>query len=373
LSRGLSIALVVAFTTVALVAIGTVWPIDTARMMAGSSLASGGSSPESAISKLLAQIGSREWNEAYESLANHSEFTEADFIRDINGGYPSLRTYATLSDFSIQPLHASQSEGLYRANLHWSSVVGLFQESRDLHVVSEDGQWRVAWPIVIEQRVPPQVIPVNYLRWDVIYRSSADDWGAQNAEAPHVHIVDMRPVDRGSGVSILGELLDDDTVPAFVTVKSTLIGKHNEILGTEDAFDKVSHILLPKEVTPFRIDFPNISLSQVDSIRMDPFSSLISASADPVIAIENQQFSGVPDGKLTGELRNESGEIVNIAHVLSTFYDNRGQLVWVGDSYENRALLPNLPARFSISVPPDIAGKVSTFRVITSAYSSSPS
>ena len=77
-----------------------------------------------------------------------------------------------------------------------------------------------------------------------------------------------------------------------------------------------------------------------------------------MIEIENQKLSGAPNSLLTGELRNESGQIVNITHVLGTFYDNRGQLLWVGDSYENRALLPNLPAQFSINVPVDIADRV---------------
>ncbi|MGA2695520.1 MAG: hypothetical protein ABSE92_05640 [Terriglobales bacterium] len=372
MNRGSLLALLIGAMTVGLVIIGTIWPVHTAQAMAGTGYSFNGSSgPQSAVTNLLAQVGSRDWNAAYGRLANRSEFSEADFIRDLNGGYPSLRTYATLADFSIQPLHILDNEGNFRVNLRWSSVVGVFQESRDLRVTKENGQWEVVWPIVAEQRVPPQVIPVNYLRWDVIYRGAGDDWAAQNVESPHVRIIDMRPIDRGNGVSILGEILNEDTVPAFVTVKSTLIGKNNQLLGTEDSFDKISHILLPKQVSPFRIDFPNVALSQVDSVKMQPSSSLIAASADPVIEIENQKISGAPNSSLTGELRNESGQIVNITHVIGTFYDNRGQLLWVGDSYENRALLPNLPAPFSVNVPVDIADKVATFRVVTSSYSSS--
>ena len=58
--------------------------------------------------------------------------------------------------------------------------------------------------------IPPQVIPVNYLRWDVIYRGAEDDWGAQDVESPHVRIVAMHPVDRGGGTIILGELLNEE-------------------------------------------------------------------------------------------------------------------------------------------------------------------
>jgi hypothetical protein len=125
--------------------------------------------------------------------------------------------------------------------------------------------------------VPPQVIPVNYLRWDVIYRGAGDDWGAQDVEVPHVRIVDMHPVERAEGVVILGELLNEDVVPASVSVSATLLSKKDQSsIATEGSFDKMSHLLLPKQVTPFLINFPNVSLSDVGSIRMTPLSNLIS-------------------------------------------------------------------------------------------------
>jgi hypothetical protein len=73
---------------------------------------------------------------------------------------------------------------------------------------------------------------------------------------------------------------------------------------------------------------------------------------------------------LTGRLLNQSGQVVNVAHVLGTFYDNSGQLIWVSDGYVERALLPETPESFAVSVPPDIASKVKTERAVTTTYSS---
>jgi hypothetical protein len=239
-----------------------------------------------------------------------------------------------------------------------------------LRVVRTGDRWAVAWPIVKEPRVPPQVIAVNYLRWDVIYRGAEDDWGAQDAESPHVRIVDMHPVDRGGGVVIMGELLNEDVVPAFVNVKATLLAKDGSALATEDSFDKISHILLPRQVTPFLIEFHNVALSQVDSVQMQPSSTLVAASADPVVEIEDQHLNPGSQASLSGKLLNQSGQVVNVAHVLGTFYDNTGQLIWVSDGYAERALLPGTPETFAMSVPPDIASKVKTQRAVTTTYSS---
>ncbi|MGC2245069.1 MAG: hypothetical protein WA609_00575 [Terriglobales bacterium] len=371
--NGVIFAVILVVATLALVAIGTIWPNQEESGVAepDAKFIISASTPQEAVNDVLQQISRREWHSAYELLGNKGEFSETDFKSDLTGDYGSLRSYAMLNQFDLQPLHASADQAVIRAHLLWSSVVGTFEDSRDLRVVKNGRRWEVNWPIVKQPRVPPQVIPVNYLRWDVIYRGPEDDWGAQDVEAPHVRIVAMHPVGRAGEVILMGELLNEDVVPAFVTVKATLLDHKGAALGTEDAFEKISHVLLPKQVTPFRIDFHNVRMSQVDSVRMQPSSNLVPASADPVIGIESQKLNPLPDPSLTGQLVNQSGQVVNVAHVIGTFYDGNGQIVWVADEYPSRALLPGTPVPFKISLPADISDKVKTFRVVTTSYISS--
>jgi len=370
-SKGYVLAAALGATTVALVVIGTVWPVPSAAAYAGGkSLLRSSSSPESAVATLGDEIRAQAWGKAYAGLANKATFTQPEFVRDLTGTYPSLRTYATLENFDVLPLHISTDEAEVQLKMHWSTVVGTSLSTRALHVVRDGDHWNVEWPIVKEAVVPPQVIPVNYLRWDVIYRGPGDDWGSQDVEAPHVRIVDMHPVERADGLMILGELLNEDVVPAYVTVAATLLGKDKAVIATEGSFDQISHLLLPKQVTPFLIKFPNVSLSEVGSVRMTPLSTLVTASADPVIEIENQQLNPAPGASLTGQLRNQSGQIVNVAHVLGTFYDKSGQVVWVADQYIDHALLPDVPVPFEIHIPQDLASQVSNQRSVIATYSS---
>jgi len=370
---GFWLGLFVALATAVLIVAGTLWPNFTGPAAAESKapLLGSASSPEGAVTSLLQQIARHDWGEAYASLANRSAFSQSDFMRDLTGDNGSLRAYASLDGFDVRPLRKSSDDAQVRAILRWASVVGSFEDSRDVRVVRNGSAWQAEWPVVKPVSVPPQVIPVNYLRWDVIYRGAGDDWGAQDVEAPHVRIVAMHPMDRAGGVVIMGEILNEDVVPAFVTVGATLVGKDNSTLASEDSFDKISHTLLPKQVSPFRIDFRDVSLAQIDSIRMKPFSTLVAASADPVIGIESQTLRPVPDSALTGQLVNQSGQIVNVAHVIATFYDQNGQIIWVGDEYPNRALLPETPVPFAITLPADVSSKVGNYRVIASTFVSS--
>ena len=262
MNNGRLFAALLGAVTVALVAIGTVWPAPSAAAYSGvGNMLRSSSTPEAAVENLGEEIRKQAWEKAYGSLANRAQFTETEFVKDLTGYYPSLLTYTTLDRFEVRPLHASANEAEMELKLHWATVVGLSVSTRDLHVVRNGDRWEPEWPIVRESIVPPQVIAVNYLRWDVIYRGSGDDWGSQDVEAPHVRIVDMHPVDRAEGVVILGELLNEDVVPAYVSVSATLLSKNQSPIATEGSFDRIDHLLLPKQVTPFLIQFHNVALS----------------------------------------------------------------------------------------------------------------
>ena len=371
MSQGRLLATAIAVTTGLLVTAGSLWPSAVAASYGGGKtegILSSTSTPEAAVNDLAAQLKLHALAKAYSSLANKAEFSEADFERDLLGTGLSLRTYATLDSVEVRPLHQSNTDADLTMKMHWSSVVGNFDDTRDVHAVKVGNHWALNWPLKHESPVPPQVIPVNYLRWDVIYRGAGDDWGSQDVEAPHVRIVDMHPLSRAEGVVVMGELLNEDVVPAFVSVKATLVTKAGETLDSEGSFDMISHTLLPKQVTPFIIHFPGTDLSKISTIRMEPTSVLVAASADPVVEIENQQYQEGSGAAVTGQLTNQSGHTVNVSHVLTTFYDANGQVVWVGGQYIDRALQPQTPVDFRVPVPQDLAGKVKSERTVVSTY-----
>lgn len=370
MSRGTLLAIFLGALTALLVVIGTIWPDASARVYAGTAgLMETASTPEAAVHNLGEEIRSQNWKRAYSNLANKEQFSESDFEHDITGRYPSLRTYSSLDHFDVRSIRSSDNDAVVQLTLDWSTVVGTQSDAYELNLVKDGERWAIHWPVGEKATTPAQMKPVEYLRWGVINRGPGDDWGVQDVDGPNVRIVDMHPVQRADGVVVLGELLNEDVIPAYVSVSATLQGKDQVPIATESAFDRISHLLLPKQVTPFLIQFPNASLSQVKSIRMEPFSALVSASADPVIAIDNAQLNPAPGASLSGQVVNESGQVVNVAHVLGTLYDKNGQLVWVVDQYVDRALLPQTPVAFSIPIPEDLAGRVSSERTVVATFS----
>lgn len=362
--------------TIVLVAVGTLFPAKSEVSVMyisgqGTGATQSDKTPEYTVLSVYDNIRQRQFHEAYQYIGNTNQVDEKEFTDDVRGTYGSLRTYSNLETTDVKVLHANDNEANVRATTKWATAVGPYYETRDYTVVNKGGVWKVNWPENTQAKVPPQVIPVNYLRWDVVWRGAGDDWGSQNVEAPHVRLISMKAVQHGTATVVVGEILNEDTVPAHVSVNATLVGKDGNAIGQESSFDKINHVLLPKEVSPFRIDFPNVRLDQVKSVRMQPDSSLIPASADPVIGVLNQRAIIDARGRhvLQGELENQSGMVVNIPHVLVTCYNNIGQVIWVSDGYVDRALLPQTPEAFSVDIPDDIAGQTQSYRVVVNQYS----
>ena len=329
-----------------------------------------GSTPDQAVRLMLSQIQAHNFDAAYARLANRSDVDKEAFAREFRGSYGSLLTYASLESFDVWGLHSSDQEATVRAKLHYSTAVGPLDDIRDMKVERSADTWKVFWPVETATKLPPQVIPVNYLRWDVINRGAGDDWGVQNVDSPQVRVLSMNAIQRPDSLVLVGEVVNEDSVPAYVNVGATLLDPGGNELAQESSFDKISHTLLPKQVSPYRIDFPNVRLERVKRVRMDTKALLVAASADPVIEVNEQKLETDPLGKkvLSGQLLNESGQIVNIPHVIAAYYDSNGKVIWVSDGYVAQALLPQVPMPFAVDIPPDVAKNIHTYRIVVNHF-----
>jgi hypothetical protein len=347
----------------------------TVGIAAGSALpgfSTSAATPEQGLSNFLIDVQKRNWDRAFSSVERTNDsVNEQAFIQEWIGSNGGLRAFSNLEGYDARPLHATDSDAQMRVRLHWSTPVGPVEDVRDFRLTHRGDNWKVVWDEAPLPNVPSQIIPVNYLRWDLVSGNAGEEWGSRNVDAPHVRIVSMNAVDSAEGSVVMGEVVNEDTIPAFVNVNATLLDSAGSSIDDETSFDKILHVLLPKQVSPYRIDFPHVSLSKVKNVHMDVKATLVPASSDPVIGVMNQKLDTDAQGRsvLHGELSNQSGQTVNIPHVIASFYDNNGKVVWVSDGYVERALLPQESEAFAVEIPKSLAGKVQSFHVVVNQYS----
>ena len=377
MKRALPIVVVIVAGTVALMFLGlsTGRSAGTVGVAAGTALpgfSAEASTPEQALNNFLSDVQRRNWDRAFSSIERTSDtLNEQAFAQEWIGWNGGLRSFSSLERFDTRPLHATNSAAQMRVRLHWTTPVGPVENVRDFKLAHRGDSWKVIWDEAPKPNVPAQIVPVNYLRWDLVSGTAGQDWGSHNVDSPNVRIISMNAVDSAEGAVVMGEVVNEDTIPAFVNVNATLVDGSGSAIDDESSFDKILHVLLPKQVTPYRIDFPHVSLGKVKNVRMDVKATLVPASSDPVIGVMNQKLETDAQGHsiLRGDLLNESGQTVNIPHVIASFYDNNGKVVWVSDGYVEQALLPQSTESFAVEIPQTLAGKVQSFHVVVNQYS----
>jgi hypothetical protein len=344
---------------------------DTVGITSGSSLlAPKPDTPDRALTLFLEDMQRRNWRKAFGDVAQANGVDEQAMMQEWSGSNGSLRTFSSLEGFQLWPLHQANDDAQIRARMRWSTPVGPVEEVRDFRMQREGNIWKVVFSKIETPGTPAQVVPVTYLRWDLVTGGESDAWGSHNLDAPRVRIISMNAVDSAEGTVIVGEVTNEDTVPAFVNVNAALIDGSGNVLDEESSFDRIAHILLPKEVSPYRIDFPGIPLAEVKNVHIDVRPALVPASADPVIGVIHQKIEKDAQGTsvLRGELLNQSGETVNIPHVIASFYDSNGRVIWVSDGYIDRALVPLGSEPFAVEIPRSLASKVQSYHVVVNHY-----
>jgi hypothetical protein len=360
----------IAILTPLLVVVGTLRPEHTASVMyisgQGSGVFASSRSPEAVIESMMENIKTHRYHDAYALVANINQVDEKDFLVDTRGTLGDLRSFSGLEDFEYHVLRKNDSEAVVRTTMRWATAVGEEYVTRDLKLVNRGGGWKVIWPEVKEAKVSPQVVLVNYSAWSVIWHGER----GQQAAPPQVRVTKMKATSHGNTTVVVGEITNEDSVPASVFVEGSLIGGEGKVLSTEGPLDKMLHVLLPKQSSPFRLDFPGIRLEEVKKVRMQPESALVSASTDPMVSVSDQHMDVDARGRhiLAGELLNDSGQLVNIPHVIGAFYDSAGQVVWVSHGYVDRPLLPQGKVSFTMEVPDDIAPQVQTYKVAVNQF-----
>src|SRR5438477_2661671 len=275
MKRALLIIMVLVAVTVILMFVGLNFSgsSNTLGVAKGSALpgfSANASTPEQALSNFLIEIQRRNWDRAFTSVERTSgTLNEQAFIQEWTGTNGGLRSFSSLEKYEARPLHATDSEAQMRVRMHWSTPVGPVEDVRDFRLAHRGDQRKMVWDETPAPNVPAQVVPVNYLRWDLVSGNASDEWGSHNVDSPHVRIVSMNAVDSAEGAVVMGEVVNEDTIPAFVNVNAALVDASGSAIDDESSFDKILHVLLPKQVSPYRIDFPKVSLSRVNNVRMD--------------------------------------------------------------------------------------------------------
>ena len=337
----------------------------------------------------------RRYSSAYDRLDPLTRPSMDQYLLQLSVINGLVASYGKLDSVYIHVVKSEPDHLQVRVNALWVTALLSYPTTDTLTMVKRQGQWYIT-PSSVDITLPPD----RFLRQPVV------EWHSQGRsvvtagttafgdiqDRPLLQILSARLVKVGKTYSVVGELINTDVNPADVTVTAVLFDKYHTILSTYNAQTGMIHKLLPKETTPFRVDFEGVAgtglidattlmgafkpglvtplhlKAPIASFEVYAKAVVAQQDLDRGVGAQDVSVQYEADGKphLVGTLYNSSTTEATVPHLLVTYYDKKNVVAWVDNYYIEQAVEPEHSEPFDIVLTP--ASAVDTIINTGNAY-----
>lgn len=344
-------------------------------------VAVGEESSEEVLEAYYDDLDFRRFGEAYERLdpLTRPSFPQYTIERSVQNGL--LSSYAKLENIRVEIVRGGDSFVEAEAHTDWVTSLTRYQTVQTHTLFERDGVW-VIEPDQADATIPPeQFVRREGVEWlsQGRRRVSTETTGfADVQDRPELEVLNARLVLVDGRYSVVGELINTDVDPADVTVTALLFDEMGKKVSQYNAQTAIVHKILPKEVTPFRIDYEGVAgaairdsviveeeagefdpeafteLDLTDAVaRFDLYAKAVITPRDLYrgVGVQNLRFLNTNTGYvLEGEVINHGTAEATIPHLLVTYYDEDGKVAWVDDFYLEVGVRPQRATRFEVAL-----------------------
>jgi hypothetical protein len=284
-----------------------------------------------------------------------------------------VASYGKLDSVRTQILSSEPERVEIQASTLWITALSEYTTVQRHVLVKRNNKWYIT-PDKVDLNIPPdQFFSQDKVTWysQGRRRVTTETTSFNDVlDRPQLQILSSRLVKFNNRYSVVGELINLDVNPADTTVTAFLYDANNNILSSYNAQYVMIHKLLPKEVTPFRVDFEGVAGSVLNEdpkfapgsytpltlkdapVRFEVYAKAVVTGRDLIrdVGAQDLHFEFGADGKtqLKGQLINAGTVEATIPHLLVTYYDDQNRVVWVDQFYIENGIRPQRMQDFAV-------------------------
>lgn len=328
--------------------------------------------PKNIVEAYYDAVDFKEFERAHSYLLPSEGKSLAQYMLEISVSDGLLSSYAKLDAIEIKTLSETKDEATLEVNTQWITPLQKYQKTKIETVKRVKNKWYLV-PEKTELDIPPdQLFSENTTQFYNHGRrkiSSEQTYHEDILKQPVVEVLSAKLVKVNDRYCIVGALQNVDNVPADISIKATLYSKNNKEVASYNAKDVIKHKLLPKETTPFRVDFEGIAWASEDEqipatfnpkefteIELTEAPSLFNLQVQANIATtdlyDGLSINGfeISSSKLQGELFNTGIQNATIPELIISYYNDAEELIWVENTYLEESVRPQRKGDFSINI-----------------------
>ncbi len=329
-------------------------------------------SPDNVVKAYYDAIDFKEFERAHSYLDPASDKTLSQFMLEISVSDGLLSSYAKLDGLAVVTKLKSDTTAQAHVDAKWVTPLKEISTQDELILIKREGKWHIE-PKQVDPDIPPEQLLIQsgttYYNHGKRSVTSEQTFHEDVLKQPVVEVLSTRLVQLDSSYAIVGTIQNVDNVPADISVTGALYDSDNNELARFNAKDVVKHKLLPKEITPYRINFEGIAWqhkSEEKPATYNPnlfididlaetpvnFEIQVAANVATTDLYQSIAVSNVRQEKeqLKGFLFNPSMEEATIPQLLISYYNQDKELLWVESKYIDESVRQQRKRPFSESL-----------------------
>ncbi len=326
--------------------------------------------PQQLIQSYMHQIDFKQFPKAYSLLDPETKPDIDQFILELSLEDGMLASYAKLDRWEvIQENKINESETVITIKAHWITAVKAYSSEHEMRCINRDKKWFLKHN-TFEKAIPMDAfISMPEVDFHSQGRRKADHKNTDKADIldrPEVYIIESNLIQNKDQYHIVGELMNMDNEPAYITIEAVLFDSVGQEIVTYHVNDVIVHNLMPKEKTFFRIDFEDVAWEQSQVKFPDSFDPEISNPyqflSNPtsfVVFVKStltderlHKLFGISDAFVSndiieGNLVNYGNHEIAIPQIITATTVDKS-LVWAERHYLPKGIRPQREKDFSI-------------------------
>jgi len=296
----------------------------------------------------------KRFDDAYELLDPDTRPSYDQFMLELSVEDGILASFAKLDSLDFD-INQNDENAKVLVSAHWVTSLDEYDSLHELNMVKRGRKWFLLKD-EFEKNIPPdQFFSLADLDYKNQGRRKANiDQTAREdvLDRPEMHVIQANFIKDSLGVYVVGSLQNIDNLPGFVSIEARVYDENGDELERAKAGHQVVHDLMPKETTPFKIDFKNSTVLQSDLKSKEVVLFLKTLVSDK----EMYKFMGTKNMKITnqekiqGQLLNYGTNEINVPQIIQAQYDQEGNIYWVESTFLERGIRPQRKKPFALSI-----------------------
>jgi hypothetical protein len=372
----------------------------------------------------------RRFDQAYARLDPTTRPAYDTYRTDLGADGGLVASFAQLDEIRTKVVDSSAGRVVVQATLVYLTSLERFSSVERIELRQRDDQWFMELSQTDPTQPPEQFTTrqaTRYISLSPKQVTSGSARAAASPDRPQLVLSQVRSLRVQGRWLVIGKVTNVDVDPADVTVTAQLRDPDHDLLASWNASQILVHQLDPGETSPFRLEFQSIAGSAAIGgeakggvLHVDESSSSTHAAAvktvpvlvgptvplngpvefdptsiTPLALSQGAQVASVDvyaqatitsrnltrglqlmdlhvthtaagTAEVSGRLRNDTPDEIAVPHLLISYYDKRGALVWVDHTYLPSSIGTLRSTAFA--VPLSSATGISRSGVPTTAY-----